>query len=438
MPWTESLKNKVEELCSELPKAEATAVRAWLLGAFHPFQLEWILDFGRFSLILKSRQIGCSHTIAGCAVLWGIFGETTSVISLTQREADELVEKAAKHAEILTALGSKWAVITRRVSDKMVLASGGRILALPNSNAGRSYAGNMILDELAYYAKPDEVFDGAGGTTTHGYKLRVLSTPNGVGNFFHRLWTDSNWNKGYTKHKVTVDEAIADGMTGLNLDDLWRQAHGDPRTFNQMFRCSFLDNNDQYISSDLVSRAVRENTYKHHGVVYAGLDIGRKADLTVLTIVKVTDTGERWVQRVETRKRTSDDDLDALAFMAIAEYGAAKLCVDATGMGSFPAERLQKRYGRTRVEAVNFTLPLKEKLATTVYQTFADDVIRIPDNKALREDICAIRRIVSDAGNVRYDAPHTDEGHADRFWSLALALHGCSGPSKKKSEIPGT
>jgi hypothetical protein len=53
----------------------------------------------------------------------------------------------------------------------------------------------------------------------------------------------------------------------------------------------------------------------------------------------------------------------------------------------------------------------------------------------LREDICAIRREITTAGNVRYDAPHTDEGHADAAWALALALHACGKAPGKKHEI---
>jgi len=49
--------------------------------------------------------------------------------------------------------------------------------------------------------------------------------------------------------------------------------------------------------------------------------------------------------------------------------------------------------------------------------------------------LCSIRREVTDAGNVRYDAPHTPEGHADKAWALALALYGCSKPLNQMIDL---
>jgi len=33
------------------------------------------------------------------------------------------------------------------------------------------------------------------------------------------------------------------------------------------------------------------------------------------------------------------------------------------------------------------------------------------------------------AGNIRFTAERSEEGHADRFWALALAIHAASSPS---------
>lgn len=420
---------------SRLPDNEWQAVQLWL-STFYRFQLEWLLDWGRFSLILKSRQIGCSHTIAAASVLWAMMGETTTIISLGQREADEVLDKASKHAQALSRLGSLWAQPKRTKSKELELMSGGRIMSLPNSSAGRSFSGNVILDEVAYYDHPEEVWDGAGGTALHGYRIRVLSTPNGAGDFWYGLWSDPKQHQGYTKHMVTLDDAIGDGMP-VNIEDCWKLARGDGRVFGQLFRCEFINNAQQYIPSEALYGCAVADTYSYEGICYAGMDLGRVNDRTELVIVKKDSRGIRWMQYAESAKRTAYEDIERFAALAFSPtWNVRRLCIDATGMGAFPAERLQKRFGRSRVEPVTFTATLKEDLATGLYSAFTEQTIRIPSNdKLLLTDLSSIRRIVTNAGNVRYDAPQTDDGHGDRAWALALALHACSGPDRRRYEV---
>lgn len=422
-------------LAKALPPPEWHAVELWL-GTFYRFQLEWLLDFNRFSLILKSRQIGASHTIAAASVLWAMLGETTTVISLGQREADEVVDKARKHAEALRAFGSDWARFGKQAAQKLEFASGGRILSLPNTSAGRSFSGNVVLDEVAYYERPEEVWDGAGGTALHGYRIRVLSTPNGAGDFWHGLWSDPRQHAGYTRHKVTLDQALADGMP-VSLDDCRKLARGDDRIFGQLFRCEFLDNAQQYLPTEAIEACMVDDPYVYEGICFAGMDLGRVNDRTELVILRRDTNGIRWHQYAESCKRTAFEDIERLASLAFSPtWNVKRLCIDATGMGTFPAEQLQKRFGRTRVEPVQFTASSKEDLATNLYSAFTDQTVRIPRaDKLLRDDLTSIRRIVTSAGNVRYDAPQTSEGHGDRAWAFALALHACSGPDRRRHEV---
>ncbi len=423
-----------------LPSREFAAVDAWL-HTFYRFQLEWILDWSRFMLALKSRQIGISHTIAGAAVLWGLFGETTTVISLGQREADEVLAKSKLHASALAELGSRWAVPLHNSATKLIMrgngrGDGGRILSLPNTSAGRSFSGNVILDELAYYDRPYEVWDGAAGTALHGYRIRGLSTPNGAAGLFYELWSDPKQNEGYSRHAVTLDDAIADGMP-VDIADCWRLARGDERVFNQLFCCSFLDNEQQYIPTHLVEAARIDSTYIPHGPCWAGLDIGKEVDRTELAIVRRNHDGRYHVVHTATCKRTQLGDIQMLVARAFAPpFGVERMCIDATGLGAFPASEAQAAYGEMSVEPVSFTLQSKEDMATRAHSLFASDMIRMPrDNEQLFRDVCSIKRVVTQAGNVSYEAPRTSEGHADSFWALAMALRAANAPIATKTVI---
>lgn len=351
--------------------------------------------------------------------------------------------------KVLLALGSRWAQPGRDTATLLTFRqSGGKILALPATSGGRSFSGNVLLDEFAYHGThAKDVWDGAGGTITRGFKLRVMSTPNGVGNMWHEIYTDPKQNKGYNLHEVTLQEAIDQGLE-VDMDECWKNARNDPRVFDQMFNCKFLGGDLQYIPTDAVNACSTDDLYTFDGYYYAGLDIGRTADKTVLIVVRKDPvSGVRTVARIVSCKRTDSTRLENIVAEAFTKFKIKRLCVDSSGIGAFPAERIQRRHGRTRVEAVTFTLQSKEELATSLYSAFTERTVRIPQTDgaihdlqanaaaALRQDVCSIRREITAAGNVRYDAPHTDSGHADSAWALALALHASGGPNRQRHTV---
>jgi len=84
------------------------------------------------------------------------------------------------------------------------------------------------------------------------------------------------------------------------------------------------------------------------------------------------------------------------------------------------AERQRDRYG-SRAEPVKFSAAVKEEPALPLLRLFQDRLVRVPAVDAVRQDLRKVRKIVTAANNVRFDADRDDAGHADRFWALALA-----------------
>lgn len=425
-----------------LPPREWQAVSLWLC-TFHCYQLEWILDWSRFALLVKARQIGASHTYAAAAVIWGMLGETTTIISIGEREALEVLEKVRLHVKALVMLGSHWARQTRSTNALVSLSSGGRILALPATSGGRSYSGNVVLDEFAYHQHAEKVWDGAGGTVMHGYKLRVMSTPNGVGNLWHELVTRREAHKGFRVHRVTLQQAVDAGLE-VNMGDCWKQARNDPRLFDQLFNCSFVDGNYQYIPTTEFVACFGDHAPLIGGSVYAGLDIGETRDKTVLVVVRRRGN-RRQLRHIESYGKTDDALIDELVRKAIQEFKCSLICADSTGLGRFPAQRLAERWGR-KFEGVDFTLQSKEDLATSLYDVVARRELELPNTYVsngtdemplLRDDVYAIRREVTSSGNVRYVAARSEKGHADRAWSLMLALHAAGSMSPMFASLQG-
>lgn len=445
----------LERYRKTLPKLELLALEAWT-STFYPFQKNWLFEPAQLSLCVKARQIGISHTTSAVGVLWGAFhGELTTIVSIGDRESSEVLEKAKRHALVLERLGSRMARITKFNKNEISFGSGGRVLALPSSG-GRGFTGNVFLDEYAYQEHAGDVWDAAAAVTMLGGKMRVASTPNGVGNDFHNLWERAHLPaSGWTAHAIKLSDALAEGYP-VDEKVCWELAKGDPRLFDQLFNCAFLDGQMQYVPTEAINACSVDSLASSEGEHYAGLDIGRDADLTVLIVVRVV-RGIRYVVHVESMKRTDSDGLEKMVARAFARFKLRRLCIDATGLGTFPAERIKKQHSerietewrRPRVECVTFTPTVKEDLATGLYTAMTGATVRIPKTDAslpgcekgtaedLRKDIASIRRIITTAGNVRYDAPRTAKGHADRAWSLALALHACSAINPMREALAG-
>ena len=74
--------------------------------------------------------------------------------------------------------------------------NGSQIKAIAsNESAGRSEALSLlILDEAAFIDKVDTIWTAAQQTLATGGGCIALSTPNGVGNWFHKQWVGAEDN----------------------------------------------------------------------------------------------------------------------------------------------------------------------------------------------------------------------------------------------------
>jgi phage FluMu gp28-like protein len=413
---------------------EARALAAWT-STFLWYQLQWLFESSRISILNKCRQIGGTYTFAAWALLKAVFfGQPNYIVSKGEDEGLIALGYASSHAQILAALGSKFARVVRARATSLEFASGGLIEVRPSTSGARGYHGNVVLDEYAYHERPKEIWEAAAGATFHGYDIRVLSTPNGIGNDFESFWSNPAKSKNWAGHAVTIWDAIADGMA-VDLDHCWSLACGDPRLFGQMFECKFLDATDQYLPTELLREAQQGLIWTNSGATYAGLDVGATVDRTELVVVRVRNDGTRFVIYTETAKRTDYAALVRLVHTALFTYHCVRVDIDATGIGYFPAQQLQQHFGLSRVEPVTFTPEVKECLAGLLFQVLQDRKLKIPpDDEQMVKDLCALRRLVTKAGNIRYDAPHTSEGHADKAWALALALNACSALPAQRTE----
>tara|TARA_B100000886_G_scaffold311019_2_gene246136 strand:+ start:17514 stop:19100 length:1587 start_codon:yes stop_codon:yes gene_type:complete len=177
----------------------------------YPFQEDLLDDFedNRFNIILKARQLGIS-TITAAYVAWMMMfhrEKNVLVIATKFNTAANLVKKVKAIIKHLP----DWLKISNVSIDNrtsFVLTNGSQIKASSTSgDAGRSEALSLlVVDEAAHVDGLDELWMGLYPTLSTGGRCISLSTPNGVGNWFHKNYVEAeNKTNDFHPTKLTWD-----------------------------------------------------------------------------------------------------------------------------------------------------------------------------------------------------------------------------------------
>ena len=428
---------------------------------FLPYQKRWIADKSRLKIMEKSRQVGLSWASAYGLVRDHV-GPTsrldTWVSSRDEIQARLFLEDCQKFAKLLELAAqdvgkSVLDPSSRTNAYTLELKGGTRIHSLtsnPDAQAGKR--GTRFLDEFALHPDPRRLYAVAYPGITWGGRLEIVSTHRGAKNYFNKLIEEIKHKgnpKNFSYHKVTLEDALEQGFLeklktklpeedprqSMDTGDYYnfiKQSCPDEETFQEEYLCQPSDDQSAFLSHDLIAGCERQLDVSgipamddpSVGNLYLGVDVGRTRDLTVFWLLE--EVGDvlhtRSLITLEDKPFSEQEEV----FYRLLEHPKIRrACVDQTGLGRQFAERAIERFGSYKVEGVNFTSSTKEFLAYPVRAAFEEGSIRIPEDRQLRSDLRAIKKDVTHAGNIRFTADRGPEGHADRFWALALALHAC-------------
>ena len=161
----------------------------------YDFQYEVLKEYQNhdYNVILKSRQLGIS-TLSAAYSLWMMLFQNDKnilVIATSKDTAKNLITKVRIMYEGLPAWLKTAIVENNKLS--LIFKNGSQIKAIAsNESAGRSEALSLlILDEAAFIEKIDTIWTAAQQTLATGGRCLAISTPNGVGNWFHKTWQDA-------------------------------------------------------------------------------------------------------------------------------------------------------------------------------------------------------------------------------------------------------
>jgi phage FluMu gp28-like protein len=442
-------------------------IRPATAALFLPTPARWIADNSRLKLCVKSRQVGWT---------WATSYRIDRICSLASAEHDvwyssrdedqaKLVILDCQKFNGLLKIGAEdlgLQIVDDKGATAHVLrfASGVKLYSLssnPDAQAGKR--GSRVLDEFALHPDPRRLYSIAYPGITWGGQMEIFSTPRGSANFFQSL-VDEIEHKGNPKkfsfYKYSLQTALDEGFLyklqeKLPADDE-RQAMdeadyfnfiksgcADEESFQQEYCCNPADDTTAFLSYDQITgcqyrpgqpwqltpeQALANWLGDKSRVVYIGIDVARVKDLTVFwvcekrgdilyTIAVETFQGKTWAEQKA-----------ALARWAM-QPCVRRICIDKTGIGNQFAEEAGTAY-KYKVEGVTFTAERKEEMAYPLKAAFEDKTLRIPDDDKIRADLRAIKKETTAAGNARFSADAGENGHADRFWALALCKYAVS------------
>jgi hypothetical protein len=162
----------------------------------YSFQDDCVRDFidHRFTIVVKGRQLGLSTLVAAYSVWLALFHKDKNILIIATKLG--VAQNFIKKSKTIIANLPEWMVLSPIVTNNrqlLELANGSSIKAIPTSDdAGRSEALSLlIVDEAAFVRDFDTLWTGLYPTLSTGGRAIILSTPNGVGGQYYKLFTDA-------------------------------------------------------------------------------------------------------------------------------------------------------------------------------------------------------------------------------------------------------
>jgi len=222
----------------------------------YDFQKELLSDFHdhRFNIILKARQLGISTIVSGYIAWLLLFYKEKNVLVMATKlnTAIEIVDKVR---DMINSVPSwlKMAEVKIDNKTKLELTNGSKIQGTPTSkDAGRGQALSLlVIDEAAHVEDMDTLWTGLYPTISTGGRCIALSTPNGVGNWFHKTYVEGSENKN-NFHAVSLPWFVHP-----ERDDGWFKTETknmSRREIAQEYECNFNASGETVINGDDIEK----------------------------------------------------------------------------------------------------------------------------------------------------------------------------------------
>ena len=233
----------------------------------YDFQKDLLKDYqdSRFNVILKARQLGISTVTASYIVWLMLFHREKNILVVATKlqVAANLVKKVKLAIKNLP----EWLQISKVIIDNrnsFELSNGSQIKASSTSgDAGRSEALSLlVVDEAAHVEGMSDLWTALYSTLSTGGRCIALSSPNGVGNWFHKTYIESIEGKNDFKSTKLMWHVHPDRDERWYEKETKNMSHRD---IAQELKCSFnMSGETVFYGGDIehISQLVRDPKYK--------------------------------------------------------------------------------------------------------------------------------------------------------------------------------
>lgn len=325
------------------------------------------IETNRFYILLASRQVGKS-TIATIYLLWAaLFQRDQKILLVANKEstAIEIFSRIRMAYEMLP----NWlkCPVTEYGKTAMELENGSKIsVSTTTGTAGRGSSCTLLfLDEAGHIERHilDDFYSSVFPIISSSKKAKVFmcSTPNGTGNLFHRIYTESveglnNWGN---------DKILWSDVPGR--DEKWaaeiKAGLSDELKWSQEFECCFLNTGTSGMSEQLYNRlkeglrepveTLMDGKYKiwelpdPDRIYIAGVDTsdGVGGDYSCIKILDVTDLREIIEVAEFYDNMTPVPEFTNICWDILSHWGRPICCIERNNQGGQVADRLAYDYG---------------------------------------------------------------------------------------------
>ncbi len=262
----------------------------------YDWQRRWLDDTSRFRVMLKSRAVGGSFTIALESITWSLIKpfHTTILLSYSLRQSMELFRKIKEQLSKMKNKRVKFGgenysldVVGFESRTEIVFRNGSRIICLPNNPYTiRGYrADHLYIDEAAMFKNDLEIkvaaipiIAGKSG------RLSLISTPKSRRGWFYEAWTSNI----YSKHRIHYTDSPH--ITNEDLEGL--RTTLSHLGWMQEMEMVFLEESNSLFLTELIFSCLEDYQYtdftniKPSNPLYIGIDLGRYRDSTVIVVLE--------------------------------------------------------------------------------------------------------------------------------------------------------